>query len=453
MAGPLAASKSLPAPLNDSIQEARKRWLEAAEIERLLQQCPTALHCDRPPLQPTGGLLFLVDRRLCRHFRQDGHDWEKKSDGNVKENHMKLKVDGVDRLNCYYSYKVQDDEPVPLTRRSYWLLGDEEDGLVLVHYLRSAKKGRQEGCWGVRQGASSARGARRRKSSSSDEAAAPRKRARAEATQTTPAAEARLSPPQPPPQQEQRRQQRRRQQAQYAVQLPPPPPPTQQAPEQQEEGPAQGEAAQQDEESPMLLEVALPWSSGNLAAAAAVCLMAGDPECSSSQCTTASAWREDCAESRRKLERTLGLSWSLPDPELPSALPAASEHTAQSSSSSMSDALGGQDSSHAASTAESSRVEAPGTPTSACGEWMEEWLASMALGGGSEAVPDSGDLLGGLPASLYAGDYPADFAMGELAFELIRSKPREGRYLWQHAMRLVKAVDFSPDFWFLGAVV
>ncbi len=38
-----------------------------------------------------GGSLFLFDKAACRNFRQDGHNWEKKSDGNVKENHMKLK--------------------------------------------------------------------------------------------------------------------------------------------------------------------------------------------------------------------------------------------------------------------------------------------------------------------------------------------------------------------------
>ena len=36
---------------------------------------------------------------------------------------------------------LQAANQLPLTRRSYWLLGGEEDGLVLVHYLRSAKKG------------------------------------------------------------------------------------------------------------------------------------------------------------------------------------------------------------------------------------------------------------------------------------------------------------------------
>ncbi len=38
---------------------------------------------------------------------------------------------------------VQSAAQLPLTRRSYWLLGEEEEGLVLVHYLHSAKKGRQ----------------------------------------------------------------------------------------------------------------------------------------------------------------------------------------------------------------------------------------------------------------------------------------------------------------------
>ena len=39
------------------------------------------------------GSLFLIDRRCCRYFRKDGHNWRKKKDGKtVRETHEKLKV-------------------------------------------------------------------------------------------------------------------------------------------------------------------------------------------------------------------------------------------------------------------------------------------------------------------------------------------------------------------------
>lgn len=47
--------------------------------------------------QPTactlaGGQLFLFDRRVCRFFRRDGHNWRKKPDGKtIRETHEKLK--------------------------------------------------------------------------------------------------------------------------------------------------------------------------------------------------------------------------------------------------------------------------------------------------------------------------------------------------------------------------
>ena len=40
----------------------------------------------------TGGQLFLYDRRICRFFRRDGHNWRKKPDGKtIRETHEKLK--------------------------------------------------------------------------------------------------------------------------------------------------------------------------------------------------------------------------------------------------------------------------------------------------------------------------------------------------------------------------
>lgn len=57
-----------------------------------------------PHLHLTGGQLFLYDRRICRFFRRDGHNWRKKPDGKtIRETHEKLKGAHM-RLVVFISY-------------------------------------------------------------------------------------------------------------------------------------------------------------------------------------------------------------------------------------------------------------------------------------------------------------------------------------------------------------
>eukprot|EP00873_Tetraselmis_striata_P008530 jgi/Tetstr1/428794/TSEL_018781.t1 len=115
------------------VVKARMSWLKAAEVATLLRLgfSGSLVQSGAPAQLPTGGSLYLYDRRRVRHFRADGHNWRKKLDGSaVRETHEKLKVENIDTLNCYYARAM---EPAGLQRRCYWLL--EDDSLVLVHYL------------------------------------------------------------------------------------------------------------------------------------------------------------------------------------------------------------------------------------------------------------------------------------------------------------------------------
>lgn len=44
------------------------------------------------PRRVAGGTLYIFNRKECRFFRKDGHNWRKKPDGKtVRETHEKLK--------------------------------------------------------------------------------------------------------------------------------------------------------------------------------------------------------------------------------------------------------------------------------------------------------------------------------------------------------------------------
>lgn len=55
-------------------------------------------------LMISGGSLFLFDQKALKFFRRDGHIWRKKKNINtVRENHVKLKVGGIDVLHYHYA--------------------------------------------------------------------------------------------------------------------------------------------------------------------------------------------------------------------------------------------------------------------------------------------------------------------------------------------------------------
>jgi len=132
---PLDITSVTPAGISCLLQKSRTSWLKGDDLFNLLQHGASGgfplstAAADTPP----GGTMFLFDRRRTRFFRLDGHNWRKKPDGKTtRETHEKIKVENVERLNCYYAHAV---EPFLLQRRCYWLL--DNDRIVLVHYLQA----------------------------------------------------------------------------------------------------------------------------------------------------------------------------------------------------------------------------------------------------------------------------------------------------------------------------
>lgn len=118
--------------INDLVQEAQTRWLKPAEVLFILQTHEESQITHEPPQKPASGSLFLFNKRVLRFFRKDGHSWRRKKDGRtVGEAHERLKVGNVEALNCYYAHGEQNPN---FQRRSYWMLDQGHDHMVLVHY-------------------------------------------------------------------------------------------------------------------------------------------------------------------------------------------------------------------------------------------------------------------------------------------------------------------------------
>eukprot|EP01018_Ginkgo_biloba_P003802 Gb_04014 [translate_table: standard] len=121
------------------VREAPTRWLRPVEVLFILQNYQNFKLSPDPPNKPPSGSLFLFDRKILRFFRKDGHNWRKKKDGKtVREAHERLKAGSVDALHCYYAHG--EDNP-NFQRRSYWMLKESYEHIVLVHY-REVSEGR-----------------------------------------------------------------------------------------------------------------------------------------------------------------------------------------------------------------------------------------------------------------------------------------------------------------------
>eukprot|EP00252_Welwitschia_mirabilis_P005361 TRINITY_DN15867_c0_g2_i1.p1 TRINITY_DN15867_c0_g2~~TRINITY_DN15867_c0_g2_i1.p1 ORF type:complete len:1178 (+),score=273.85 TRINITY_DN15867_c0_g2_i1:254-3787(+) len=118
--------------------EAQHRWLRPAEVCEILRNYKKFQLSSEPPHKPTDGSLFLFDRKALRYFRKDGHNWRKKKDGKtVREAHERLKSGSIDVLHCYYAHGEDNEN---FQRRSYWMLEEQFEHIVLVHY-REVKEG------------------------------------------------------------------------------------------------------------------------------------------------------------------------------------------------------------------------------------------------------------------------------------------------------------------------
>eukprot|EP00004_Rigifila_ramosa_P001774 TRINITY_DN11775_c0_g1_i1.p1 TRINITY_DN11775_c0_g1~~TRINITY_DN11775_c0_g1_i1.p1 ORF type:complete len:753 (-),score=139.75 TRINITY_DN11775_c0_g1_i1:40-2298(-) len=112
----------------------RTRWLKAPELVEILSlRNPCLPWSTAPPVRPASGEIFLYDKTATKDFRKDGHEWKRRNNSlSVRENHERLKIDGVERVNCGYTHNDNGFQ-----RRIYSLV-DPGSTTVLVHYLRPA---------------------------------------------------------------------------------------------------------------------------------------------------------------------------------------------------------------------------------------------------------------------------------------------------------------------------
>ncbi|XP_055450004.1 calmodulin-binding transcription activator 2 isoform X2 [Psammomys obesus] len=110
----------------------RLRWNTNEEIASYLitfEKHDEWLSC-APKTRPQNGSIILYNRKKVK-YRKDGYLWKKRKDGKTtREDHMKLKVQGVE---CLYGCYVHSSIVPTFHRRCYWLLQNPD--IVLVHYL------------------------------------------------------------------------------------------------------------------------------------------------------------------------------------------------------------------------------------------------------------------------------------------------------------------------------
>ncbi|XP_067879791.1 calmodulin-binding transcription activator 2-like isoform X2 [Heterodontus francisci] len=115
-----------------ALPKERQRWNTNEEIASYL----TAFEkheewlSGAPRTRPLNGSIILYNRKKVK-YRKDGYCWKKRKDGKTtREDHMKLKVQGME---CLYGCYVHSSIIPTFHRRCYWLLQNPD--IVLVHYL------------------------------------------------------------------------------------------------------------------------------------------------------------------------------------------------------------------------------------------------------------------------------------------------------------------------------
>uniref|UniRef100_A0A8C9U9T8 Calmodulin binding transcription activator 2 n=1 Tax=Scleropages formosus TaxID=113540 RepID=A0A8C9U9T8_SCLFO len=120
----------LPRP--SALPKERLRWNTNEEIASYLisfDRHEEWLSCSLKT-RPVNGSVILYNRKKVK-YRKDGYCWKKRKDGKTtREDHMKLKVQGME---CLYGCYVHSSIVPTFHRRCYWLLQNPD--IVLVHYL------------------------------------------------------------------------------------------------------------------------------------------------------------------------------------------------------------------------------------------------------------------------------------------------------------------------------
>ncbi|XP_041635223.1 calmodulin-binding transcription activator 2 [Cheilinus undulatus] len=119
-------------PRLSSLPNERLRWNTNEEIASYLisfDRHDEWLSCTLKT-RPKNGSIILYNRKKVK-YRKDGYCWKKRKDGKTtREDHMKLKVQGME---CLYGCYVHSSIVPTFHRRCYWLLQNPD--IVLVHYL------------------------------------------------------------------------------------------------------------------------------------------------------------------------------------------------------------------------------------------------------------------------------------------------------------------------------
>ncbi|XP_043226084.1 calmodulin-binding transcription activator 1-like [Amphibalanus amphitrite] len=119
-------------PRTDQLPGHRHRWNTNEEIAGILINFESHNEwlSKEVKIRPCSGSLMLYSRKKVR-YRRDGYCWKKRKDGKTtREDHMKLKVQGIE---CIYGCYVHSAILPTFHRRCYWLLQNPD--IVLVHYL------------------------------------------------------------------------------------------------------------------------------------------------------------------------------------------------------------------------------------------------------------------------------------------------------------------------------
>ncbi|XP_030631841.1 calmodulin-binding transcription activator 2 [Chanos chanos] len=119
-------------PRTTTLPKERLRWNTNEEIASYLisfDRHEEWLSCTLKT-RPQNGSIILYNRKKVK-YRKDGYCWKKRKDGKTtREDHMKLKVQGME---CLYGCYVHSSIVPTFHRRCYWLLQNPD--IVLVHYL------------------------------------------------------------------------------------------------------------------------------------------------------------------------------------------------------------------------------------------------------------------------------------------------------------------------------
>uniref|UniRef100_A0A9J7YEL3 CG-1 domain-containing protein n=1 Tax=Cyprinus carpio carpio TaxID=630221 RepID=A0A9J7YEL3_CYPCA len=119
-------------PRSTTFPKERLRWNTNEEIASFLisfDRHDEWLSCTLKT-RPQNGSVILYNRKKVK-YRKDGYCWKKRKDGKTtREDHMKLKVQGME---CLYGCYVHSSIVPTFHRRCYWLLQNPD--IVLVHYL------------------------------------------------------------------------------------------------------------------------------------------------------------------------------------------------------------------------------------------------------------------------------------------------------------------------------